>query len=47
VERIARSLEEAGDNSPKQTQNSVERPQYRWRQGVLMHRAASNHRINP
>jgi hypothetical protein len=47
LERIARSLEEAGDIALKQAQSSVERPQYRWRQGVLMHRAASNHRINP
>jgi uncharacterized protein (UPF0332 family) len=44
LERIGLYLKEAADSEQGPAKSGVVRPQYRWRQGVLMHRASSNHR---
>jgi uncharacterized protein (UPF0332 family) len=44
LERVACYLKEAADPGQGAAKNGVVGPKYRWRQGVLMHRASSNHR---
>jgi uncharacterized protein (UPF0332 family) len=44
LERVARYVKEAADSGQDATKNGAVRPHYRWRRGVLMHRASSNHR---